>query len=387
MPPWLASDKGVPLDHSPVLSADEVGRVTAWAKAGGPLDVDPSTKVEAAPGTAPPVRRDRELRIPEPYKGSTAKENNYRCFTLDPQITQPTAMTAYQMLPDQTPIVHHGLVYRVAAGGKRALDAAEARDPEEGWECYGTINARTPNDLVLGWAPGQPPSRLPEGSAMILQPGDLLVLQIHYHVTEDPPADRSGFAVELGDRPAADYDPVKPVNYLAPAEIPCNPGATAARCDRATEMGVVEQKYGREGSAIANGLHMVCGTSPGQLGKLDEGIARSSCDQKVIAEGDLVSVMGHMHEIGKTFRMTLNPGTPEEKVLLDIPRWDFDWQLNYAPKERIDIRKGDTIRVECSWDRALVAPGQEEHYITWSEGTDDEMCYSVVATRQRKPAG
>ena len=49
----------------------------------------------------------------------------------------------------------------------------------------------------------------------------------------------------------------------------------------------------------------------------------------------MLAIFGHMHELGTTYRMTLNPGTPDEKVLLDIPKWDFGWQLNYEPAERL----------------------------------------------------
>jgi len=90
-------------------------------------------------------------------------------------------------------------------------------------------------------------------------------------------------------------------------------------------------------------------------------------------------VFGHMHEIGDAFRMTLNPGTATERILLDIPRWDFGWQLNYRFTDPVALSAGDVIRVECTWDRArLKTP--ENRYITWSEGTEDEMCYSALTT-------
>jgi hypothetical protein len=91
-----------------------------------------------------------------------------------------------------------------------------------------------------------------------------------------------------------------------------------------------------------------------------------------------------MHEIGSTYRMTLNPGTPDERVLLDIPKWDFDWQLNYAPQEQIVLKRGDVVRVECSWDRALVKPTARNRYVTWAEGTEDEMCFSTIVTRESR---
>ena len=41
-------------------------------------------------------------------------------------------------------------------------------------------------------------------------------------------------------------------------------------------------------------------------------------------------------------------------------------------------RAGDVIRYECTWDREN-APMLEPHYITWNEGTVDEMCFSSVS--------
>ncbi|MEZ5141739.1 MAG: hypothetical protein R2726_04360 [Acidimicrobiales bacterium] len=99
-------------------------------------------------------------------------------------------------------------------------------------------------------------------------------------------------------------------------------------------------------------------------------------------DGELLSVVGHMHQIGETFRMTLNPGTPDEKVLLDIPHWDFNWQLIYAPVETINLKRGDTIRVECSWDRSKMTT-PEPRYIIWAEGTEGRDAAPVVSTIKR----
>ncbi|MFV0318346.1 MAG: monooxygenase, partial [Microthrixaceae bacterium] len=59
------------------------------------------------------------------------------------------------------------------------------------------------------------------------------------------------------------------------------------------------------------------------------------------------------------------------------PKWNFDWQLSYEPVEGVHIDRDDVIRVECVWDRSLV-PMEEPRYITWSDGTVDEMCFSPL---------
>ncbi|MGI9659703.1 MAG: YceI family protein, partial [Gaiellaceae bacterium] len=96
----------------------------------------------------------------------------------------------------------------------------------------------------------------------------------------------------------------------------------------------------------------------------------------------LISVLGHEHELGSSFRLTLNPETPEELVLLDIPRWDFDWQFNYYPVENITLKPGDLMRIECSWDRSLRDPELEPAYVLWADGTDDEMCFATATVRE-----
>ena len=41
------------------------------------------------------------------------------------------------------------------------------------------------------------------------------------------------------------------------------------------------------------------------------GVASSTCDSRVPVSGELVSAMGHMHTLGKSFRLTLQPDTPD----------------------------------------------------------------------------
>ena len=390
MPPWPASDLGVELQHPMRLADEEIDAVVAWASAGGPLDVDPATEIVPDEPVVPEPRNDLELKLPVAYQASPEKPNDYRCFVLDPKITDPVAVTGYVFDPDVDEIVHHALIYRVT--GERRQDALDrdAMDPGDGWECFGDIDVGRSLDpsgrgggigLVAGWAPGQQPAVYQEGTAMHLGEGDLFVVQMHYNTRRDGvPPDQSSIKLQLAEDSPDNYDEIVVNTYLAPAEIPCGPDEEGPLCDRDAALEELGRLYGPKGPVIANGLHMVCGTSPDELGVLDdENIARSSCDHNVYTEGTITSVLGHMHEIGQSFRMTLNPGTPEERILLDIPEWDFNWQLNYAPVEQIEIHKGDTIRVECSWDRDLRNRNLPAAYCTWAEGTEDEMCFSTMS--------
>jgi hypothetical protein len=208
-------------------------------------------------------------------------------------------------------------------------------------------------------------------------------VQIHYHYAHSNPPDQSRMVIVLADPTKGDIEEIDYAVYLAPAEIPCSTLEKGPLCDRNAVLEQLNGRYGVVASAIANSLHRVCGTKPEDFAGMTSGVANASCDHRIFKDAEVLAIFGHMHEIGKTYRMTLNPGTPEEKVLLDIPNWDFGWQFNYEPADRLFVKAGDTIRVECSWDRSLMPVG-EPRYVTWAEGTEDEMCYSAVTSRPKR---
>jgi hypothetical protein len=100
---------------------------------------------------------------------------------------------------------------------------------------------------------------------------------------------------------------------------------------------------------------------------------------------------GHMHLLGRSIRLTLNPGTPRETVLLDVPNYDFDNQGATWLARPVAVAAGDTIRVSCTYDTALRARLPElsalpPRYVVWGEGTADEMCLGILTvTRASRP--
>lgn len=393
MPPFPASEVGVPVKHRTTLTPDQVAAVTAWAEAGGPLDVDPATPVRPAPSDVPPLPRDRELPLAEPYQGSVAVVNDYRCFVLDPGFTDTTFVGGYGFEPDQAEVVHHALAFRVRAGGRDALAARDAADPGPGWQCYvgvggGGIVGAPGSDATqfMAWAPGQDPSRFPEGVGLKMEAGDQIVVQIHYHFEHSAPPDRSRMVLDLADGDPAAMQETSHDVYLAPAEIPCARWESGPLCDRNAVIDELVADYGPAAAGIANGLHLLCDTRPEDFAGMTDGVARSSCDHVIRRPREVLGVFGHMHEIGTRFRMTRNPGRPDEQVLLDIPRWNFDWQLNYEPVDPVVLGRGDVLRVECEWDRSRMAPARPR-YVTWAEGTEDEMCYSTITSRSPETTG
>lgn len=394
MPPWPASDVGVELAHDPRLSEAQLDILARWSDGGGKLDLEPETEIRPSPTAAAAIpRRDQSLRIPA-YLGSAANPNDYRCFVLEPELTEPTFLTGYTFLADQIQQLHHAQVFHISDEQRANAAELENQDGQPGWTCYTTPNLRGrdpgsdplrprdqgfagQNNLVAGWVPGQSPVIFPLNSGVLMQPGDALILQIHYHYGSGVVPDESGLALQL-DADDGELRKVRVVNPLAPVEIPCKPADQhRPLCDRAASMAYNQELYGA--NVAANGLHMMCGSSPGQVAaSFDGSVARSSCDQVVPEDGTIIGVMGHMHTIGKDLRITLDPDSPDERILLDIPEWSFDWQMNYELAAPLKVKAGQPIRIECRFDRDL-DPLREPRYIAFAEGTEDEMCFGTYS--------
>jgi len=404
MPPWPASSVGVPLLHSRAMSAADISAITAWANAGGKLDEPSDTPIRpAAPKAGTQPRADVVMKMPQAYTGTLANVNDYRCFVLDPHLTKAMYMTGFKVTPDQITEIHHAQIFHIDAAQATEGQAMSGQDGRPGWSCYagpglpdrgafkklsgaaGQARVRRGDSsgfgqpgLVAGWVPGQDPVVEPDNSGVLLQPGDELVLQIHYHYDKAPKPDRTTVALQL----TPGTDPVRPIdiiNPIAPVEIPCMPGVVAPLCDRNAALAADGQAYGPLGSLAEPALLGACGKTSQQLAALFvDGVAHTTCDYKVPETGTMVGVFGHMHTLGKSFRLTLQPGTPQQKVLLDIPVWNFDWQMNYGLAQPLHVTAGETIEMSCSWDRSL-DPNRSPKYIVFAEGTEDEMCFGTYA--------
>lgn len=398
MPPWPASDKGVALSHVAKLSSKELDALAAWSDAGGPLDVAASTKVTMTKAAATLLpRKDQTLTI-APYTGSLTNDNDYRCFVLDPKITKNTYLTGYTFEGDQIEQLHHAQVFVISDEQMASSKDKDGKDGQPGWGCYGgpELMGRRPDrvpgeprkqdagfagqaNLLAAWVPGQSPVILPENSGLLLHPGDALVLQLHYHYSETPIPDRSALALQL-DAGDSNTRELRVINPLGPVEIPCAPkDADAPLCDRDAAIADNVRLYGPSGASNEFGLLALCGHTPEELTKgFDGTVAASSCVARVPEDGVIVAAMGHMHTLGKSIRLTLSPDSVDEKILLDIPTWSFDWQMNYGFEKPVRVTAGQELRIDCRWDRSI-DPLRKPKYLVFAEGTEDEMCFGTYS--------
>ena len=377
MPPWPASDLSPAFHDERGLSDEELTALSDWSAAGLPIDVPGETPV-AGEGLAGLESVDETLAPVRAYDGSPALVDDYRCLIYEPAIDEPTFLQGFNFLPDQTEVVHHVIGYAVPGDQRDRADKLAAQDDGAGWECFGSSELDD-DKLFIAWAPGQGATNYPEGVGLLVEPGDFFVLQLHYHFEVDAPADNSQLELRYGS-PDIDFDEIRIAEYLGPAEIPCMVGEVGPLCDRDAALALALEKFGPFGG-IGEVINNECGVTAADFAAMTDGFVQSTCDLPVYETGEIVSIFGHEHELGSAVRLTLNPDTPEERILLDIPEWSFDWQYNYYPVESIVLNSDDTLRIECEWDRSLRDPKLEPSYVLWANGTNDEMCFWNIITR------
>ncbi len=91
-------------------------------------------------------------------------------------------------------------------------------------------------------------------------------------------------------------------------------------------------------------------------------------------EAQILSFLPHMHLRGKAARYELVSG-PRHSTLLDVPRYDFNWQLLYRLAEPLAVQRGDMIRFTGWFDNSSGNPANPDPtaVVQWGEQTENEM--------------
>ena len=90
----------------------------------------------------------------------------------------------------------------------------------------------------------------------------------------------------------------------------------------------------------------------------------------------------HMHLRGKSFRFEVVSPEGEREILLDVPRYDFNWQLRYDLAEPKPIKKGAEIVCTAHFDNSKENPANPDpsKVVGWGPQTWDEMMIGFFAT-------
>ncbi len=353
MPPWKPVD-GPAYANARRMSEQQIATLAAWEEAGCP---------EGDPTDAPPPKKfpdgwqlgepDLVLTVGEEFHVGASGSDIFRCFVLKTGLTEDKYIVAYEVKPGNARAVHHALNYFDTTGRARKLEEKEAARKRAGDEAdrgpgysvamgLGFVPSAAdikpgvpPIGGFGGWAPGQLGTRFPEGVGYFLPKEADVVLQVHYHRTGKPEADRTRIGLYFAKTPVKKQYQTLTVGGMSPlAFIPKD-----------------RPDYKVTGSAWLD------------------------------SDAVLHNVLPHMHLLGRSIKVAMTPPGGEPRVLVAIKDWDYNWQETYWFKEPIVVKAGTRLDVEGVYDNSAKNPNNPfnpPRMVFFGEETTNEMLFGFV---------
>ncbi|WP_428269429.1 monooxygenase [Haliangium sp.] len=354
MPPWHAADDCNQYFAARALDEAQKATLLDWidegAAEGDPANEAPPIEVEVTTLS----RVDTTLTMPVGYVpiSEPDKLDDYRCFIVPWPETETKYVTGFRARPGNDAVAHHVIAFLAPPDQTDLYMGLDAAEDGPGWTCFGGTGG-PPLQWVGAWVPGNQGSDLSEGLGIEVEPGSLIILQMHYNTAnvlgQEIEPDRTRLDFRLEDQVA------KPARILPWTNRDWFTGA--------------------EPMSIPAGEPDVMHSFSGDPTDFPfTGASRLS----------IHNVGLHMHLLGTSGRLSIERADGSSSCLLQIDDWDFDWQADYVLRQPITFDRGDALRLECHWDNSadnqpfVGGAQQAPSDVGWGDGSSDEMCLGIL---------
>jgi hypothetical protein len=321
--------------------------------------------------------------------------DDYHCTLVNPHLTRDSYIISSQFVPGSAED-HHAALFLVPPSSAASVERDNVGG--RGWTCFGgplpgtALVGLAADPLLTFWAPGAGTDNFPKGTGVFLRAGSLVIMQVHYNLlVGDRPVKNS-----LVLRTVPSSTPRLPLHLnlmLAPPNIPCPDGVTGPLCSRTATLANLARRFGPTAVTEVDGIEAVCGENPADPVQGNS----TSCVSSIDRSGYIVRVYAHMHLLGVAFKMVVDPGTNQAKTVLDVPHYDFHDQRSYNLAAPVRVTAGEPVRITCTYDPTLaqelpILRKVPPHFVTWGDGSTDEMCIGLAWTSSvlpdsHRPAG
>lgn len=314
MPPWHASDESGPFENARRLTADEKALIKAWVDAGAPQG-DPQDLPEPRSWVDGwQLSRTPDFIAPltdEPFRVPADGKVRYQYFQIDPNFQEDKWVSAVEIQPGNRAVVHHVLMF---------VGTADDSGPQfrGGAAGYDGI-----------FVPGQRVQPYPAGMARRIPAGSRLVFQVHYTPIGSEQFDQSRVGMLFVDPQSVQYEV-------------------------------------RTASAVNTDL---------EIPPHDGNYRVDASSSRLPTEARLLALNPHMHLRGKSIQYEAVLPTGERQQLLDVPRYDFNWQTAYRLTTPLNFPKDTRLHCVAHFDNSqdnLNNPDPTKT-VRWGEQTWDEM--------------
>lgn len=365
MPPWHADPRYGVFRNDRTLSDKERETIARWVAGGAPKGNDadmppPPVFPQGWQGGTP----DHVFEMPPwpvPAEGEVPNEYVWirNPFNKDLLVNQ------LEVRPGDRAVVHHIRVDAVqlpegctVIDGKLVpTDGAACREPGGAVD---TVNDRGDRYYLIAYVPGRGLDRHPEGTAKRIPAGAWIRFNVHYQPNGVATTDRS----KLGVWFAKDTVTHEVFTRTAGQSLPTDADVTRL---------------------IAEGKEVVRDASAGRGGNNGGGrlptIPPHAENFQVIGVTPvtqpitLYSLSPHMHLRGKDMKWILTWPDGREETILSVPKYDFNWQLQYQLAKPLRIPAGSRIVAIAHFDNSInnrynPSPDKPAY---WAEQSWDEM--------------
>jgi hypothetical protein len=331
MPPWKADPSFQSYKNERILKPEEIELIQAWVNNGMPEGKKrKSVRDEVALSRPKP---DLSLSMSKPFSISDKGVEEFRFFSIPTDLPQDVYLSAVDFVPGNRKQVHHSRIMVDTTQRIRGIDGMSERDPRvKAFQKIPLVD-----EFLYGWVPGNEGVFFPPGTGKKLYKGSDLVLNIHYSPSSKPEEDKSMIHF-----------------YFAKGPV-----------DREVKTLALRENH------ISNQPFVLpAGTQP-----------TFYISYKVDHDISLISVLPHMHFLGKSFSAVAATPAGEVIPLIKIDHWDFNWQTTYIFKNLLKIPAGSVILVQATYDNTAANPANPNKPVKdvgYGWNTTDEMCNLII---------
>jgi peroxiredoxin len=348
MPPWKPV-AGPEFLNERKLSDEQIATLAAWVDggtaAGDPADAPPPRQFVQGWQLGQP---DLVLKPQGDFQVGASGKDIFRCFVLPTHLSKDVYVAAVEVRPSNPRVVHHSLQFIDTLGRARKLEKEQqeregkiARGDGDGGPGYSKAMGIgfVPEGALAGWAPGQMPRYLPEGTGYLLPRGADVVVQVHYHRDGRTEKDRTAIGLYLAKKP-------------------------------------VTTRF--QGLVVPGG-----GEGKIRFFVIPAGNAHYRVHGSMWVDQDchIHTVMPHMHLLGKEIKVAMTPPGGATQTLVAIRDWNYNWQETYVFKEPIAVKAGTRFDIEAFYDNSDQNHNNPYHpprAVRFGEQTTNEMCFGFI---------
>ena len=370
MPPWGADpEHSLKMRNDRSLSKQQIDTIVAWVDGGAPKgsDADMPPAPTFAEGWTAGREPDVVLEMPVEYDIPAEGEVGVQMFYSKIPFTEDKFAEMLEIRPDNRAVLHHAGVFvvdipeggqivngrLVAADGKIADDRARSDFRAE------AAMGLPGSNKLLSWVPGRGLDRHRPDIGKRIPAGKYLNWQLHYNPTGKPEKDRTKLGIWFNKVPVTHELLIRQAgDPLATTKG----GLSLYRAEGKEIEYAAEEGSTRRRSKTPNIPPYAEDWSLTGITPVTEDIT-------------LYTMSPHMHLRGKSLKWVVVYPDGREQTILDVPKFDFNWQIDYELETPLHIPAGSKIlgigkydnSARNKWNPAPNLP------VYWSEQSWDEM--------------